>query len=170
MTLENPLRKADQLDAITQRVGSALWQLQELEGATAQYFVLVAQATLGMGHEAGQSLLDKAQNKTFGSTVTQLAKAKLLPQELEARFKALLVERNWLVHSSRASNRNAVHDDSACDSLLERLNLIAEEARLLLKQVVKQVEVYANGSGISPAKIDALASEILKQWHGNDAI
>jgi len=86
-TLHDQLLKADRLHAVTQRVGFALWQLQELEGASAQYYVLVVHAKPGMGFEAGQALVDKAQSKTFGSTITQLAKAKQLPQEVETRFQ-----------------------------------------------------------------------------------
>ena len=41
------IQKAERLAAITQKVGFTLWQLQELEGATAVYFVLVAQARRG---------------------------------------------------------------------------------------------------------------------------
>jgi len=105
LTLHDQLLNADRLNAVTQRVGFALWQLQELEGTSAQYCVLVVHATPGMGLMAGQALVDKAQSKTFGSTITQLTKAKQLPREVEKRFQALLVERNWLVHSSQSSSR-----------------------------------------------------------------
>ena len=50
--LAGQLAMADRLAAITQQVGFALWQLQALEGATAQYYVLIAQAVRGMGVEA----------------------------------------------------------------------------------------------------------------------
>lgn len=95
---EERLMKADRLHAITQRVGYALWQLQQLEGSTAQYFVLVVEARPGMGLAAGEVLTEKALSRTFGATITQLTKAKQLPQAVETQFKALLAERNWLVH------------------------------------------------------------------------
>lgn len=169
-TLHNQLLKADRLTAVTQSVGFALWQLQELEGTCAQYFVLVAHAKPGMGLDAGLALVDKAQSKTFGSTVTQLAKAKQLPQEIEDRFKVLLAERNWLVHSSRSSSRNAIHDDHACEILLNRLEKIAEEARLLLSEIGKSGESFVKRHGLSTVKIDALAADTLRQWHGEDAL
>ena len=97
---------ANRLSAVTQTVGFALWQLQELEGASAQYFVLLAQAEKGMGLVAGAALIEKAQSKTFGATIHQIAKAGLLSPELETRFTNLLAERNWLVHSSRATSRS----------------------------------------------------------------
>ena len=42
----NMMQRAVRLAEITQGVGFALWQLQELEGSTALYFVLVAQARM----------------------------------------------------------------------------------------------------------------------------
>lgn len=169
-TLHNEMLKANRLEAITQRVGFALWQLQELEGTTAQYYVLVVHAKPGMGVAAGQELLDKALCKTFGSTITQLVKAEQLLQTVEARFKALLAERNWLVHSSRSSSCDAVHNDQACNRLIERLNAIAEEARLLLKEVGAQAEAFVKSHGISTKNIDQLAEQALKRWHGEDAL
>jgi hypothetical protein len=169
-TVHDQLLKADRLHAVTQRVGFALWQLQELEGASAQYYVLVVHAKRGMGFEAGQALVDKAQSKTFGSTITQLAKAKQLPQEVETRFQTLLKERNWLVHGSRSSSRNAIHDDQACNSLIERLDRIAEEGRMLLKEIGKHAEAFVKKYGVSTQKIEELAAETLDKWHGDNAL
>ena len=43
------LEKANRLRESTQRIGFAIWQIQELEGVSAQYFVLTAQAQKGNG-------------------------------------------------------------------------------------------------------------------------
>lgn len=169
-TLNNQLLKADRLAAIAKRVGFALWQLQDLEKTTAQYYVLVVHTKPGMGIAAGQELLDKAQNKTFGSTITQLVKAQKLPEALESKFKLLLSERNWLVHDSRSGSRDAVHNDQACSRLVERLDAIAEEARILLKEVGIEVEAFVKNNGVSTEKIDQLAEKILKEWHGENAL
>ena len=45
--------KEKRLDKITRGIGFALWQIQELEGVTAEYFVLLAQAKKEMGLDAG---------------------------------------------------------------------------------------------------------------------
>jgi len=164
------LRKADRLATITQRVGFALWQLQELESATAQYYVLAALATKGMGFEAGSRLDETAQGKTFGTTIHALRKAGKMPEALESRFLKLLGERNWLVHSSRSTSRTAVHSDADCESLLCRLEKIAEEARLLLKEVGSAAERFAISNGVLQQEIDRLTQEVLASWHdGNMA-
>ena len=168
-TTHDQVLKADRLHDITQRVGFALWQLQELEGVSAQYYVLVVHASPGMGVAAGQALVDNAQSKTFGSTVTQLVKAKQLAPEVEERFQALLAERNWLVHSSRSTSRNAVHDANACRKLIERLDAVSKESGLLLKEVGKCAEAFVKKHGVSAADIELITAQTLKKWHGENA-
>jgi hypothetical protein len=167
--LDDMLVRADRLTAITQRVGYALWQLQQLEGATAQYYVLVVEAKRGMGIEAGEALTDKALAKTFGATITQLTKAKRLAEPAERRFKALLAERNWLVHSSQSSSRRAVYEDAACATLIARLDRIADEAHALIRVIGTEAELFAKKHGVSDSEVDSLAAETLKRWHGEES-
>lgn len=170
LELKQQLEKANRLSAITQQVGFALWQIQELEGVCATYYVLVEEAELGMGEEAGNSLEEKARKKTFGTTIHKLVNAGLLAKEIEIRFKNLLSERNWLVHSSRASSRSAIHSDTDMAVLLERLNEISEEALALLKHVSALTEVHVKKYGISENQIKKKAKKILEQWHSTDVI
>ena len=84
-----------------------------------------------MGLAAGNALLDKALSKTFGATIHQIAKAGLLSAQLEERLSNLLSERNWLVHKSRAQNRNAIYSDSATEKLVRRIDAMADESNTL---------------------------------------
>lgn len=169
-TFDQRLERADRLPEITQLVGFALWQLQELEGIAAQYFVLAAQAVNGMGLTAGNTLVEKAQNKAFGVTVRQLTKAGLVSSELELRFNNLLSERNWPVHKSRVSSRNAVHSDTATEKLVLRLNAIAEESLALLREIGVLTERYVTERGVSEQYINETANRLLEEWHASDAI
>lgn len=163
---EEEIAKAERLSEITRRVGFALWQLQELESSSAQYFVLIAQAKQGMGNQAGQELLDAALSKTFGATILKLNKAGILPDALSARFTDLLQERNWLVHRSRAGSRDAIHSDEAAMMLIARLDQIASEAGSLLTETGSLAEQHVSSMGISPAEIEVRADAMLDQWHG----
>jgi hypothetical protein len=167
--LEDMIVRADRLTAITQRVGYALWQLQQLEGVTAQYFVLVVEAKRGMGVEAGEALTEKALAKTFGATVGQLTKAKRLTEPVELRFRALLAERNWLVHSSQPSSRRAVYEDAACATLIARLDRIADEAHALIRVIGSEAELFFKKHGVPGAEVDRLTAETLKRWHGEES-
>jgi len=162
------LEKADRLNTITQRVGFALWQLQELEGVTAQYFALSSQAKKGMGLDAGNALLDKALKNTFGITIKQMSKAGILSAELQDRFDNLLSERNWLVHKSRADSRSAIHKREAMERVVKRIDAIAEESLFLLKKIDKMSDAHAKKHGLSEEYIAKTANEILKHWHTSD--
>jgi len=168
--LTQQLKKADRLAAITQRIGFALWQIQELEGVSAQYFVLVVQAKKGMGLAAGNALDEKAKKKTFGATIHQIAKAGLLNSELESRFTNLLLERNWLVHRSRTDSRSAIHSDLEMQRLVVRLDEMAEESLSLLREIGVLSEAHVKKHGVTEEYINEKAKELLEQWHASDAI
>lgn len=162
-SLHTQLRRAERLDLIAQKVGFALWQLQELEASAAQYLVLVTQAKPGMELAAAQALVEEAQSKVFGKTITRLLKTNQLSQPVELRFQALLVERNWLVHQSRHTSRDAVHGDASCTKLVVRLDALAEEARLLIREVLVHAEAFLRKRGVTTKQIEAVVEQTLKE-------
>lgn len=162
--------QAMRLDAITKQIGFSLWQLQELEGIAAQYFVLMTKARKGMGLLAGEVMIEKAKRKTFGTTLHEIAKAGLLAADLESRFTKLLTERNWLVHASRATSRNAVHHDVEMRKLLDRLEMIAEESLSLMKEIALLMERYVKTHGVTKEFIEKESNKLLEQWRAADEI
>ncbi|KVW94234.1 hypothetical protein [Thiobacillus denitrificans] len=169
-TLAQQLEKADRLATVTQGVGFALWQLQELEGVAAQHFVLLVQAKKGMGLAEGNALVEKAQTKTFGATLHQIAKAGLISPEMEKRFTKLLAERNWLVHRSRAESRNVIHNDSAMAALVGRLDAMAVEALALLKYIDAETGSFVRKHGVSMHYVEQVSKQLLEQWYAADAL
>ncbi|MBU0808268.1 MAG: hypothetical protein KKD30_09680 [Gammaproteobacteria bacterium] len=157
--------QAERLNHIAQKVGFAIWQIQELEGAAAQFYVLVALAQAGMGEEAGNALVDQAQNKTFGSTVNKLVKGDHLPEELKERFTKFLSERNWLVHNSKANSRNAIHHQNHFEDLIKKLEVIADEALALLSTLPGLSEDFLISNDVDTSKAQAIANQKLKEWH-----
>jgi uncharacterized protein YutE (UPF0331/DUF86 family) len=166
--LDEKLRAAERLAAITQKVGYALWRLQELEGVSATCFVLMAQATKGMGLAAGNALEETERKRTFGTTIHRMADAGVIDKKLEARFRALLTERNWLVHRSHADSRKAVYHDLEMYQLLERLERIADEGLRLLKEIGVLAETHANKHGVSESYIQEQAARLLEEWHADE--
>lgn len=169
-TLAQQLEKADRLATVTQSVGFTLWQLQELEGVTAGYFVLLTQAKKGMGLAEGNALVEKAQGKTFGATLHQIAKAGLISPEIEARFTKLLSERNWLVHRSRTDSRNVIDNDKAMVVLVARLDAMADEALVLLKYIDAETTAFVQKHGVSMQYVEQVSKQLLEQWHAADAL
>lgn len=164
MSAEKNQERADRLGEICQAIGFTLLQLQTLEGSTAQFFVLVEQAIPHMGEEQGNALVVEAQRKTFGGSITRLAKANHLAEDLLERFQALLKERNWLVHGSANDSRKAMANDSAYISFHRRLDAIQAEAAWLLKQISGLSETFVLRHGVSMEAIEAKLAETLRQW------
>jgi uncharacterized protein YutE (UPF0331/DUF86 family) len=163
------LEAAERLDVIAKRVGFALWQLQELENVAAQCFVLLAQAVPGMGEAAAAPLLDAARSKTFGQTCRLLVEAKLLSADLESALRKLLLERNWLVHDSRLTNRAAVHNDVAMRRLLKRVDAIPDAVSAVMPQLAALAQAHAARHGVSKEFIDQHTAALLAHWHLDDA-
>jgi len=161
---------ANRLDLVTQQIGFVLWQIQDLEGVSAQYFVLVAKATRGMGETAGNALFDKAKKNTFGTTIRHISEHGLLSSDLERRFTHLLSERNWLVHRSRADSRDAVHSDVSMQKLLMRIDTMANETISLLKEIGSLSSNFVKEYGVTEEYINKKAEELLKQWHSSEKI
>jgi uncharacterized protein YutE (UPF0331/DUF86 family) len=143
------LLSAERLEHIAQRIGFALWQIQELERVAAQLFVLVAKAEIGMSQEIADALVEEAQSKTFGATVNKLKTGKHLKADLQERFSALLSERNWLVHNSRSSSRSAIHHQADYKTLITRVDNIADESLSLLKALSNNSEEFLLKMGVS---------------------
>ncbi|MDD4617052.1 MAG: hypothetical protein PHW76_08090 [Alphaproteobacteria bacterium] len=118
-----------------------------------------------MGIREGATLINKAQSKTFGATVCELKKTGLLSANLEKRFEDLLKERNWLVHASRATSRNAVNNDASMHRLLVRVDSIADEATTLLKELEILAVQYVTEHGVSMQDIAAETDRLLDHWH-----
>jgi len=163
--MDELIATVNRFNMILYHIGFALWQIQELESSTAHYLVLITQAKMGMGYQAGSELLDKSLGRTFGSTIHQATKAGILCKELEHRFLDLLKERNWLVHNSRRQSRNAMSSDEVAGRLIQRLKTIAEESKAILLEVGELAEKYVRGFGISQEQIEEATNNLLDQWH-----
>ena len=169
-TLVARFQNAERLDEITRRIGFALWQLQELEQVSATYFALLANASRGMGLQAGEALVAKAQGETFGQTISKLRAANLVSDELETRVLGLLRERNWLVHASRSDSHGAVYANATFESLKLRLDKLAKAALALLLEIGVLAERHVIAHKLSQQEIDVGASTLLKSWRESDAI
>lgn len=161
---------AARLETLACRLGFALLQVQALESGAAQYLVLCSKAARGDGSETATRLLDKARKETFGTTIGEMKKAGLLSEALEVRFKVLLKERNWLVHKSRSDNSAALGSDDAALAMMNRVNGIADESVLLIKEIAALSTTFVLAAGITQEAVDRATEELMHGWEANDAI
>jgi hypothetical protein len=151
--------------AVCDRVGFAVWQLQELEAVCAKFLMLRTQLKDGVTEASYDALVEKALRNTFGVTLRQASDANIFPDALQARFNALLAERNWLIHKSRLENRAAYHDDSAAQQLIQRVNDISAEVRAIMQEIDRLIDQDAMESGISLEELAERTNDTLAGWH-----
>lgn len=149
---------------LMEHVGFAIWQLQELETAAATYLTVRIRAHRGIGIAHGEVMLKEAEGRTFGSLLTELAKSGLIEKTLALMLGEILEERNWLVHRARRENRALLANAQQYDSLIERLEALADRSSELLKLLATGMERYVLDTGVDHAAIDAEADRLARSW------
>ncbi len=164
MDLDNHFQQTERLSTITQRIGFALWQLQELEWTIANYLVVRLHAKRGMGVQAGDELLRKVGERPFGSLLKEFSKSGILDPTLTERLITIRDARNWLVHRSRRESRGILGSHSKAESFIKRVDMISEEALVLLKQIGALMEKWIIGSGVSQDFINRESERLIAKW------
>ena len=158
------LEKGAKFERLMQAVGFALWELQELERTAADYAVIRVRGHRSMEPERAAALLASAERATFGGALTELEAAGVVPGAMATRLRALLDDRNWLVHRSRAGSRGILADPEAYAQLTERLERMSDRARELLKELAQEFEDYVVAQGVDRAQIDAESARLARAW------
>jgi uncharacterized protein YutE (UPF0331/DUF86 family) len=164
MTFEDKLEMANRLDGLMQRVGFAVWQLQELENAAATYLVVCVHAQPGIGVQRGQELLAEAEKKPLGALLKDLQRHKVIQGELADALQAVLEDRNWVVHRARRESRGVLSDPEALRTLMERLEALADHAAALLARLGGEIHTQVMKAGASQEVIDAESKRLRQKW------
>lgn len=167
--MEN-MEKADRLDEIFRRVGSALWMLQLLETQSALFYLIKAKAEKGMGFEEGTKLLLQQIKKTFGNTLRSIESSNILPDDLKARFTHILKERNWLAHGSNIQGFKAINSEQDTLQFIERLERIKDESKLLIKKLRELAVAYSLENGITDEDMQVGLERAQQMWFETEVI
>ena len=162
---DDQLRKSARLRAFCDRIGFAVWQLQDLETVCAKYLMLRTCIKEGVTEGDYDDLVAKALSKPFGATLRAAAEANVFSEPLQSRFKHVLSERNWLIHKSRLDNRAAFSSDSAAHALIQRIDQISSTVRELMLEIDALIDSDAMESGIDLSELGQRTDEMLSTWH-----
>ena len=154
----------DLLSAIMERVGFAVWQVQELENTAAHFLVIRVRGTRGMGRSKGHELLARAQQHTFGVLINELAAAGVLERELAEQLAKTVDERNWLVHRARRESRGLLVKESVYKQLWARTEQLASDALGLTKRLAEETEKYVVSQGVSEEQLERESAILAKAW------
>ncbi|HEY2852761.1 MAG TPA: hypothetical protein VGJ18_07955 [Gemmatimonadaceae bacterium] len=158
------LEQSQRVAHLLQRVGYALWQLAEVEYAAATHVVVRLRAVKGAGLAMAEPIEAAVHRKTFGQIVSELRDSGMLEERLALRLQALLNDRNWLVHRAKRESRGVIHDAAQYESLVSRLDRIADDALALQKDLAGELEGYVLKLGVSREYIDKEAQRLAREW------
>lgn len=153
-----------QFETTSQRIGIAIWHLQELEGSAARFLVLEKEITAQTNWRRGEELVTRAMGRTFGATLRELANANLLTMELQCRLKWLVSERNWLVHKSLASSRYIIEHSLPVLLLTERVDKIVTDTLSMDSAIKSLLDEALAKYGIDAETFEKTARELLFDW------
>lgn len=160
----DPIEEASRLMALMQRVGYAVWQLQELEETSRVYVLIRLRETRGIGEERARQIEQRIERRTFGRLLRELAGAGVLPPDLAGELGEMLEERNWLVHRARRDSRGILSQPELYAVISQRLDEAAERALQLLRRLAAEVERFVLKSGVNPAALQAEADRRAREW------
>lgn len=164
MNPSDVFEKAARLDAIGREIGLVLWDLQDVEWMLAQYAVLAQPDVRGIGMDAAAPVIVKWEKKTFGVLVRGLSEAGHIDDRLTARLRAIVDERNWIVHRSKNDNRGVINSPERFATLLARLGRARDEAADLRRELLALITDVANSARVSAAFVDREAARLLRAW------
>ncbi len=162
--MHDRLELAARLSSLYQTIGHALWQVQALEATTADYVVVRLRDSQGVGLDRGAELTQDVARLTLGKLTRELITSNVVEADLGARLLAVLEERNWLTHRLWREHRNVLASDETLRSLISRLELLADRALGLNKEVGRRVEDHVVATGVDRGWIEREASRLAHSW------
>ena len=154
---------------ITERVhhalGETLWHLQLFEEVLIHYITIVFKLSPGVAETEGLAVLERTGKQTLGALLKELKKYESLSPGVEQRLQAFLEERNWFVHRSRRENHTDLYSHPAATNLLNRLDVLGNEALALSKEFQQLLVAYGKDNGIvTQEMLDKAVDKVLKDW------
>jgi len=162
--LRPPPLDPDVLSDILSRVGFALWQIQSLEFTIAHYLVMVHKLEPGVARNTAEKVFEDTSKKTLGNLLAELRKHEHPSSSLVKNLESFVPKRNWLVHSSRHVSQLHVYTASKRHILLRRLDNIADDALVVMKEFSIAMEAHLATHGITRKQVDSIADRIMKSW------
>ena len=133
----NPLPiDIDELEYLHQKIGYAVWYIQDFENVLTHYLVMVHKLPIGTPVEIATNVLKKTKKGTLGFLMAEFKRSCEVKPDFEVRLDCFLDERNWLIHRSKNEERATVYnpDKSKLLKLFTRLEALAEEAIALTSE------------------------------------
>lgn len=159
---------SEELETLFMRIGEGVWHLQNVEDALNNYIALkldVKEPGLFTQAEVEQ-FLTKHRGNTLGKSLKNSKEAGVLSEGLQHRLEEFKEERNWLVHRSVYLHREDLYIDEKRDNLMRRIQAFSTEAKILQKEIDRELSDFAVSKGVNQKWIDQESEKTIRRLRG----
>ncbi|MFZ2656719.1 MAG: hypothetical protein WAX69_17430 [Victivallales bacterium] len=143
-------------------MGFALWQAQLFEEVLAIHLMHVLSENLTQ--EQAAELLEKHYDRTLGQLLDKLKNHCEVKPGFERRLEEFKKERNWLAHRIRREDHTAIYNELKFQELLNRLDLLNEEGKLLANIMIAMCEKWCIAEGVPSETLKNRREKTLQEW------
>ena len=159
---------ADELDYLFHRIGTAIWHLQNVEGAIVPFIIVKGIAVeLGSLNQSEADKIESEYNKmTLGRLIGKLSELSLVEPELLDRLKLFNSERKWIVHNSVRESVDHLYKENGRNIFFNRVESFINEAISLHHHIGDLLTEYVVSKGASIDQINHVAHSKIKELKG----
>jgi hypothetical protein len=116
--------------------------------------------------DAQERLTAKRRKLTFGPLIKVCSSRKIIRAEHPARFQAVKIERDWLVHRSMVENAADLYDDATRNSVVRCIAAVQQEASSLKGLVVSDCNSWAATHSVDWGAAQAQTEDAMRKLKG----
>lgn len=158
----------DELDYLFNRIGTAIWHLQNVEGAIVPFIIVkgIAKELNSLPKRRADELEAKYNKMTLGQLIGQLTNLALVEETLLKRLKTFNSERKWIVHNSVRESGDHLYTLSGRNNFFIRVEAFIEEAISLHHHIGDLLTDYVVSKGASIDQINRIAHSEIRKLKG----
>lgn len=159
---------ADELATLYHDIGACIWHMQYLEDVLHTFLTMKVELKEPgkVPAKEAMALLAKHRRATLGTSIRTAENNNALPQELIDQLRLLKEERDWLVHRSMHQDGENLYTDIGRDTIFTRLSVLQDGITRLKTEIVKEVEIFCSGHGLSATQANSLAERQIAALRG----
>jgi hypothetical protein len=157
---------AQRVEALCQRLGAALWQIQGVEEILAKYYSIVFKLSGAPSLEEIEDAFNKNFVHTCGRLVGLVRQQRGEGDPVAQRLSNFVDERAWVVHKLRRTDYLALREDAGFERALERVKAVEGEAAQLIELFHELLTEHFVGLGTPRELIEREQQKALREIYG----
>lgn len=145
-------------------IARALLQIQSLEATPVTYVALAWGESPEDASQKVTTLFDRSGTPTLRRLFEDASEFGLSAEAIQARFRQVTQERNWLVHRGSIQTQAVATQVADLLPFIRRLEQLSAEARSVELELNRMLETHLARTGLSQQEIELRAADVRSQW------